>query len=367
VAGSAGAARDEGGAGRAAAAASGERGARRDGAGRAAAPGDDWRPTASRDMLARRAGVAAAVRAFFAERGVLEVETPLLSAAATPEPHLASLAARDPQRGEDRTCWLATSPEFPMKRLLAAGFGPIFQLARAVRGGEDGRRHNREFTLLEWYRPGWDHHRLADEVVDLLAAVLGERARLTPPGRAERLTHAEAFRRHAGVDPHRAPVAELDAAIAAAGVAGPAFAADDRDGRLHLLMALVVEPSLGPGTVVLHDFPASQASLARVRPATATEPALAERFEVFVGGVELANGFHELTDAAEQRRRFAADLARRRTAGLPEPPLDERFLAALDHGLPPSAGVALGFDRLVMLATGATAIDEVIAFPADRA
>lgn len=374
------AARGESGGGHAAVKDPGEAGARED------AARDDWRPTASRAALARRAEIAAAVRAFFAERGVLEVETPLLSAAATPEPHLASLAARDPQPGDDRTWWLATSPELPMKRLLAAGVGPIFQLARVVRGGEGGRRHNREFTLLEWYRPGWDHHRLAEEVVDLLAAVLGERAGLergtgtaaapaaggpTAGGAtalgAVRLTYAEAFRRHAGVDPHHAPIAELDAAIRAAGVAGPAFAGDDRDGRLHLLMALVVEPALGPGTVVVHDFPASQASLARVRPATATEPALAERFEVFVAGIELANGFHELTDAAEQRRRFAADLAHRRAAGLPQPPFDERFLAALEAGLPPSAGVALGFDRLVMLATGATSIDQVIAFPADRA
>jgi lysyl-tRNA synthetase class 2 len=262
-----------------------------------------------------------------------------------------------------------------MKRLLAAGSGPIYQLARAFRDGEAGRRHNPEFTLLEWYRPGFDHHRLMDEVEELLAATLEERAAAEPGGPkraepirpAERLTYAEAFRRHAGVDPHRAPVAELDAAIAAAGVAGPSFAAGDRDGRLHLLMALVVEPALGPGTVVVHDFPASQASLARIRPATADRPALAERFEVFVAGVELANGFHELTDAAEQRRRFAADLARRRAAGLPQPPLDERFLAALEAGLPPSAGVALGFDRLVMLATGAASIDEVLAFPADRA
>jgi elongation factor P--(R)-beta-lysine ligase len=351
----------------------------------AAAP--DWRPTATREALARRAEIAAAVRAFFAARGVLEVETPLLSAAATPEPHLASLAAHDPAEAGGAgdgasTWWLATSPELPMKRLLAAGWGPIFQLARVARGGEAGRRHNREFTLLEWYRPGWDHLRLIDEVVELLDAVLGEAAAAAgghagePAAaagagagrcRAERLTYAEAFRRHAGVDPHRVTVAELDAAIAAAGVAGPAFAADDRDGRLHLLMGLVVEPALGPGVVVLHDFPASQASLARVRPATGGEPAVAERFEVYIDGVELANGFHELTDAAEQRRRFAADLARRRAAGLPTPPTDERFLAAIDHGLPPAAGVALGFDRLVMLATGAASIDRVIAFPAERA
>lgn len=326
------------------------------------AAADDWRPTASLSALVRRAGIAAAVRAFFAARGVLEVETPLLSAAATPEPHLASLAALDPADRGGHAWYLATSPEFHMKRLLAAGSGPIYQLFRAVRGGESGRRHNREFTLIEWYRPGWDHHRLIDEVVELIAEVLGPAAR-----RAERLTYAEAFRRHADVDPHRASVAELDRALAAAGVAGPSFAAGDRDGRLHLLMAAVVEPALGRGVTVVHDFPASQASLARVRPAAAAEPALAERFEVYVDGVELANGFHELTDAAEQRRRFAADLAHRRAAGLPVPPADERFLAALEAGLPPAAGVALGFDRLAMLATGAAAIDQVIAFPAERA
>ncbi|HEX2165402.1 MAG TPA: EF-P lysine aminoacylase EpmA [Thermoanaerobaculia bacterium] len=327
--------------------------------GGASAPGADWRPTALRAALVRRAEIAAAVRAFFAARGVLEVETPLIGAATTPELHLESLAV---DLGGGAVGWLQTSPEFHMKRLLAAGSGPIFQLARVVRGGEAGRRHNREFTLLEWYRPGWDHHRLIGEVEALLEAVLGEGI-----GSAERLTYGEAFRRHAGVDPHRAPLAELDAAIARAGVAAPAFGPDDRDGRLHLLMALVVEPRLGPGVVALHDFPASQASLARVRPAAGGAPPLAERFEVYVGGVELANGFHELTDPAEQRRRFESDLACRRATGLPPVPLDHRLLAALGSGLPASAGVALGFDRLVMLATGAGSIDEVLAFPAERA
>jgi lysyl-tRNA synthetase class 2 len=249
-----------------------------------------------------------------------------------------------------------------MKRLLAAGSGPIFQLSRAVRGGEAGRRHNLEFTLLEWYRPGFDLHRLMDEVVELLGELLG--AALLP---AARMTYEEAFRRHAGVDPHRAPTAALDGALAAAGVASPAFAPGDRDGRLHLLMAAVVEPRLGAGATFVYDFPASQASLARVRPAAGEEPPLAERCELFVGGVELANGFHELGDAAEQRRRFAADNAERRRRGLPEVALDERLLAALAAGLPDCAGVALGFDRLVMLACGAASIEDVLAFPAARA
>ncbi|HEX2254886.1 MAG TPA: EF-P lysine aminoacylase EpmA [Thermoanaerobaculia bacterium] len=315
-------------------------------------------------MLRTRAAAAARVRQFFARRGVLEVETPLLAAAGTPEVHLDSVACGV----GGRTLYLQTSPEFHMKRLLAAGSGPLYQLFRAVRGGEAGRRHNLEFTLLEWYRPGFDHHALMDEVEELLAAVLGtERLR---PG--ARVTYGELFRRHLGLDPHAADVAELDRAVAAAALAGagdpgPIFAPDDRDGRLHLLMALAVEPRLPRGLVFVYDYPASQASLARVRPGAGGAPAVAERFEAYVDGVELANGFHELTDAGEQRRRFAADLAHRRAHGLPEVPLDERLLAALAAGLPPSAGVALGFDRLVMLATGAASIAEVLAFPTDRA
>jgi lysyl-tRNA synthetase class 2 len=331
-------------------------------------PGPDWRPSASLERLRLRAELAAAVRAFFAARGVLEVETPVLAAATIPEVHLASLVTRwrgpgAPEQGA--VLYLQTSPEVHMKRLLAAGSGPIFQLARAFRDGEAGRRHNPEFTLLEWYRPGFDHHALMDEVEALLAAALGARLASAP---AERLTYAELFARHAGLDPHRAAAGELDAALAAAGVAAPALDPDDRDGRLDLVLTHVIEPRLPPGRVTfVHDFPASQAALARVRPGAAGEPPLAERFEVYAGPLELANGFHELTDAAEQRRRFERDLAERRRLGLPSPPLDERFLAALAAGLPPCAGVALGFDRLVMLAAGAESIAEVLAFPVDRA
>lgn len=321
--------------------------------------GDDWRPTASPGALRLRAGLAARLRAFFAERGVLEVETPLLAAATTPEPHLESLPVPGPP-----ALYLQTSPEHHMKRLLATGSGPIYQLARVVRGGERGRRHNREFTLLEWYRPGFDHHDLMDE----MDALLGDLVDAAP---AERVTYGELFRRCAGVDPHRAGVSELDRALAAAGAGpgdgGPRFDPDDRDGRLALLLTRVVEPALPAGAVFVYDFPPSQASLARVRPARGGEPAVAERFEVYLDGIELANGFHELTDAGEQRRRFLADLEERRRRGLPGVPLDERLLAALEAGLPPCAGVALGFDRLVMHAAGADSLDAVIAFPAERA
>lgn len=320
--------------------------------------GENWRPSAPFAHLRRRAHLLAATRRFFADRGVLEVETPLLGAAAATDLHLASLSTRVSAGAAPRTLWLQTSPELHMKRLLAAGSGAIWQLGKACRDGEAGSRHNPEFTLLEWYRPGWDHHRLIGEVEALLAALLGT-------GSGERLTYREAFRRHAGVDPFTASLAELQQRCAALGVDTGALPAD-RETWLQLLLATVVEPRLGQGgaPTFLLDFPAEQAALARVRPG---EPPVAERFEAFVAGVELANGYHELADATEQQRRFDADLAARAAHGLPAVPADERLLAALAHGLPDCAGVALGFDRLVMLAVGASRIDEVIAFPLARA
>lgn len=329
--------------------------------------GGDWRPAATLDTLRRRAELSAAVRTFFAGRGALEVETPMLAAATTPESHLVSFEARDPTDPEAAAPrYLQTSPELHMKRLLAAGSGAIYQLARVARGGERGRRHNPEFTLLEWYRPGWDHHALMTEVEELVRSLLG----LPPEPAAPRFTYRQLFQRHLDLDPHAATVAELDAAIAttltAAGVATPELPPTDRDARLCLLLTHVVEPALPSGLLFVHDFPASQASLARLR-RDEHGAEVAERFELYLDGFELANGFHELSDAAEQRRRFLADLELRRRQGLPSVPLAERFLAALEAGLPPTAGVALGFDRLVMAATGARRIDDVLAFPWERA
>ena len=341
----------------------------------------DWRASAPLENLRRRAELVDRVRRFFAERGVLEVETPVLGAAAATDLHLASLSTTL-SGGPPRTLWLQTSPELHMKRLLAAGSGPIWQLSKAFRDGEAGRRHNPEFTMLEWYRPGWDHHRLMDEVEELLRATLPQLADVPA---AEKLTYREAFQRHAGVDPFAADATALCRRAAELGVAVGSTAASDRgsahtpraaDGEativdwpreewLHLLLATVVEPRLGRGRVsFVHDFPAAEAALARVRD---DDPPVAERFEAFVDGVELANGYHELADSPEQARRFAADLAARRERGLPAVPADERLLAALSHGFPDCAGVALGFDRLAMLALGAASIDEVIAFPIDRA
>jgi lysyl-tRNA synthetase class 2 len=317
----------------------------------------DWRPTASLDALRLRAEILASIRSLFAEREVLEVETPLLASAPVTDLHLEALKThyRGPGAADGLELYLQTSPEFAMKRLLAAGSGPIFQICKAVRGGEAGRRHNPEFTILEWYRPGWDHHRLMDEVDDLLARVIG-----TTPG--ERLSYGEAFRRYAGIDPHTESSEGLRSRVGDFGV--PSVDELGRDDLLDLVLTHSVEPKLGHcQPTFIHDYPASQAALARVR---SGDPPLAERFEVYVEGLELANGYHELTDPSTQRERFQEDLAARRKAGLPAVPFDERLLAALEHGLPECSGVALGIDRLVMLAMGTREISDVLAFPIDR-
>jgi lysyl-tRNA synthetase class 2 len=318
----------------------------------------DWRPTASFAALRRRAHVIDVIRGFFRSRGVLEVETPLLGHSTVTDPNLHSLHTEVTLPGEPLPVrmHLQTSPEYALKRLLAAGSGPVFEICRSFRDGEAGTSHNPEFTMLEWYRPGWDHHRLMDEVDDLLATVLGCRA-------ADRRRCAEVFSALAGVDVHRDDAARLRSRCAALGVAGAAEL--DREGCLSLITARIVEPRLGRGRpTFLLDFPVDQAALARIRPG---DPPVAERFEVYVEGVELANGYHELADPEEQRRRFAHDLELRRGTGLPTPEPDELLLAALDHGLPDCAGIALGLDRLVMLAVEARSIDEVIAFPIERA
>ncbi len=320
--------------------------------------GSDWRPTAPVENLRLRAEVLTRIRAFFADRGVLEVETPLLASAPVTDLHLRAVRCRyrGPGAAAGRDLYLQTSPEFAMKRLLAAGLGPIYQICKAVRDGEAGRRHNPEFTILEWYRPGWSHHRLMDEIDELLAGVLDTR-----PG--ERLTYQEAFERYADIDPHAASDDMLRRRVEALGMEDTAGLR--RDDLLDLILTHLVEPRLGHcQPTFIHDYPASQAALATIHPG---EPPLAERFEVFAEGIELANGYHELTDPDEQRRRFQADLAARRATDLAEVPIDESLLAALEHGLPPCAGVALGIDRLVMVKAGTREIGEVLAFPFDRA
>ena len=317
---------------------------------------NDWQPTASLANLKLRAELLTKLRAFFAARNILEVDTPALSRAGATDRHIQSFRVEDGRQGH---LYLHTSPELPMKRLLAAGIGDIYQLCKVFRSGEAGRMHNPEFTMLEWYRIGFDHHRLMTEVATLISELI------PGLGPAEYLTYREAFQKHAGFDVTQAGSRECIAALTRDGRRVPAADALDYDGWLDMVAGDLVYPALGQGRLTfIYDYPASQAALARVRPGT---PPVAERFEAFLGGVELVNGFHELADAAEQRRRFEADRTYRRTQGLMDVPLDARLLQALEQGLPGCAGVALGFDRLVMVAAGARSIEEVVAFPATRA
>ena len=317
----------------------------------------DWQPTASIENLKLRAALLTKLREFFAVRSVLEVDTPALSIAGATDRHIASFRVDDGRGGR---LLLHTSPEFPMKRLLAAGSGDIWQLCKVFRQGEAGRNHNPEFTLLEWYRTGFDHRRLMTELAELVSVLV--------PGIAstpEYLSYRDAFLRYAGVDPFDAGTQDCAVALEKAGRHPPAAGDLDLDGWLDLLAGELVYPALGRGGLTfIYDYPASQAALARVRVGA---PPVAERFEAFLHGVELANGFHELADAAEQRRRFEADRSYRKAHGLADVPLDERLLAALDHGLPECAGVALGFDRLVMIAAGVGSLEQVLAFPSSRA
>ncbi len=328
-------------------------------------PESDWRPTATVEALRLRAQILERLRRFFADRNVLEVETPVLSSGATTDPRLASFRTLyvGPGAAGGRRLYLQTSPEFAMKRLLAAGSGSIYQICRAFRDGESGRLHNPEFTLLEWYRVEFDYHALMDEAAGLVASVLADYRRLAP---AERMTYREAFVRYAGIDPHAAEPGALVACARRHGLeTPPGLSADDIDGWRDLLLTHVIEPNLGMGRVTLvYDYPASAAALARIR---LGDPPLAERFELYLDGIELANGFHELTDADEQRRRFRKERAIREATGLPVIPMDERLLAALAQGLPECAGAALGIDRLVMIAAGAGSLAEVTAFPIERA
>jgi len=256
--------------------------------------------------------------------------------------------------------YLQTSPELAMKRLLAAGSGPIYQICKAFRDGERGRLHNPEFSLVEWYRPGFGMHDLMDDVAGLVAAALGA-------GRpVERVAFGELFEHGLGLDPHLAPIERIRECAMENGVPGAGLLPSlDRDAWLDLLLTHSLERKLGRGRMTfVYDYPASRASLAQVRPGP---PPVAERFELYLEGMEIANGFHELADEAEQRRRLVADNERRKAAGYDPVPLDERFLAALREGLPDCSGVALGLDRLVMVALESESIDEVLAFPVERA
>ncbi|GAB2493128.1 EF-P lysine aminoacylase EpmA [Arenimonas alkanexedens] len=320
----------------------------------------DWKPTANLKALRLRAELYALVRHFFAERDVLEVETPILASAGNTDPNIESfcLDFDGPRAAGAPVRWLRTSPEFPLKRMLAAGVGDCYELGRVFRNGEAGKRHNPEFTMLEWYRVGWDHHRLMDETSELLKsamALAGRRA--TVRDTSFRQLYLDKF----GFDPLTAPEEDLRSPLSVYDIDPAGLVRDD---WLDLLMTHLIQPSIPASRILLvYDYPASQCALARLRPG---DPPVAERFEAFLGPLEVANGYHELNDAGEQRLRFEADLARRRTRNASQPAVDERLLASLPK-LPDCAGVALGIDRLMMALMGTDKIADVMAFPFDRA
>lgn len=313
-----------------------------------------YQAAARLSALRLRAAILQRIRSFFAARSLLEVETPALSAAGVSDLALDSVTAHLRSLGA-RTMYLQTSPEYAMKRLLAAGSGDIFQICRVFRDDELGRWHEPEFTLVEWYRVGWDEQLLLREVEALVADVL-QAAPNAIDGPAIRLTYAQAFREHLDIEP-TADAAALAHHLADRGIDVPSGL--PHGALLDLAFSTALVPQLPRNSIVsICDFPATHAALARIKPGP---PPVAARFEVFAAGIELANGFAELTDPVEQRRRFSAELDARRAAGRATPPLDESFLAALDH-LPPCAGVALGLDRLVALAGGFDGIAAAMAF-----
>lgn len=320
----------------------------------------NWQPTASVDNLLKRADIIKSIRQFFSERGVLEVETPCMSHASVTDVHMSPFITcfTPPGQTDAQPLYLMTSPEYHMKRLLAAGCGPIFQLCHSFRNEEMGRQHNPEFTMLEWYRPHYDMYRLIDEVDDLLQQVAA-----CPP--AERLTYQQAFLRYLELDPLTADKKQLRDLAIKRDLGNIAQQEEDKDTLLQLLFVDGVERHIGKEhPVFIYHFPASQAALAQI---SAEDHRVAERFEVYYQGVELANGFHELTDATEQRQRFTRDNRKRVSLGLNEQSVDENLLAALAAGIPDCSGVALGVDRLIMLALGAQSLAEVMAFTVDRA
>ena len=317
---------------------------------------EDWRPGATLAKIKQRARLLKTIRAFMEERGILEVETPVFSRAGNTDPSLESFTTtfHSPQAGAPELFYLHTSPEFAMKRLLAAGTGSIYQIARVFRNEECGRQHQPEFTLLEWYRTDFDHHQLMDEIADLLKALNF--------GQSRRVAFGELFQERTGIDPHDCDVSTLYKAAADQGLVNP-----DRDRKilLEFLFDRLIGSGLGhDAPLFVYDYPVCQAALARIR---RDPPPVAERFELFMNGMEIANGYNELRDAIEQKARFEVDNEMRRKMGLAEIPVDARLLAALEQGLPSCAGAAVGLDRLLMVLSGSDSIEDVVTFPANRA
>jgi len=321
----------------------------------------DWRPTASLDMLKTRARLFSQLRAFFAEKDIFEVQTPVLSHAGNTEPSIETFVTQQ-NKNSTQPSFLNTSPEFAMKRLLAAGCGSIYQITPVFRQEEQGKKHNPEFTLLEWYRIDFDHHALMGEVNALLRFVADGFLKLD---RSQFYSYQDAMLKFADVDPFEASTEELEAATVKGGVDVVGMDDASRDDWLDLLMSHVVEKNLPLNCpIFIYDYPASQAALAKIRKGS---PDVAERFELYINGMELANGFHELSDANEQAERFKKEQVQRKKQGQQGIPADYHLIDALKHGLPECAGVAIGLDRLLMVLTGAEHINEVLTFPFDRA
>jgi len=328
-----------------------------------------WRPVADIDNMRVRAWMLSRIRDYFSLHSVLEVETPVLSHAGNPDVQIESFVSHYAGPGGERELYLQTSPEFAMKRLLAAGTGSIYQICKCFRNADNSRLHNPEFTMLEWYQTGFDHHQLMTDVESMLKH-LGACAQETA---IPRFTYQQLFETYAGFDPHLLSVEQLEQEIARLqinfhvnkGADETVGLGLDRDQCLDLILTHVIEPQLqDKGLIFVYDYPASQASLARIRPGN---PAVAERFELFANGVELANGFNELTDKAEQQQRFDRDVEVRSANKQDKILPDQYLIDALDAGLAPCAGVALGLDRLLMFMTAKASLTEVLAFPFARA
>jgi elongation factor P--(R)-beta-lysine ligase len=334
----------------------------------------DWQPSATHDALVLRSALLMHARHFFVDHGLIEVDTPIVVNAPVTDVHIhsARVLFEDESHshsntgpagpaGSARPYFLHTSPEYAMKRLLASGSGDIFQICHVIRGLERGKQHNAEFTLIEWYRLGYTLDKLMEEVELLVRHLLGEVAFNLVN---ERITYQQAFRSTLGIDPLTASTREL-MAVAQEKAGFRTDRLPQRDELLELLMGTVIGPRLGQNSLTfVYNYPSTQAALARLNP---HDPRTALRFELYCQGMELANGFHELASAAEQRARFERDNNERRRLGMPVYEVDERLLAALEIGLPDCAGVALGFDRTLMLAAEATHIDQVLPFPTERA
>ncbi len=317
-----------------------------------------WQPSASVESLKKRARIVSAIRAFFAARGVLEVETPALGRTGNPDPAVEPFRVQGDGPGPNYL--LHTSPEFPMKRLVAAGSGPIFQICRVFRKGESGLWHEPEFSMLEWYRPDWDAPQLMAEIRDLLGTLNPD---WSQPGAFHSITYRRLFLHYLDFDPFLASTDEIQNLVARVGISYTGSELD-RDDWLNLILTHRLETHLGQdGPCFLTDYPVSQAALAKIR---SGDPPVAERFELYIKGVEIANGYHELTDPREQRRRFQEGNGARKSRNLAEMPLDPHLIAALDSGMPDCSGVALGVDRLVALLLGYDRLAPAISFGCER-